>query len=77
MAKYKILKKFTDKYDKTIEYKVGKVEEFSDKRAKEILSVGKLIEPYVEPIEHTGDEETFTDETTEEVVEEKKPRKKK
>lgn len=72
MAKYKILKKFTDKYDKTIEYKAGKVEEFSDKRAKEILSVGKLIELYVEPIQHKEDEETI-----EEVVEEKKPRKKK
>lgn len=72
MTKYIILRKFTDKYDKTIEYKVGKVEEFSDKRAKEILSVGKLIELYVEPIQHNDDVETI-----EEVVEEKKPRKKK
>ena len=40
---YKVIKSFTDKYTKT-KYQVGDVLELTDERAKEILSVGKLIE---------------------------------
>lgn len=44
MSKYKVIKNFTDKYDKTKKYKVDDIIEFDDKRAKEILSVDKLIQ---------------------------------
>lgn len=87
MAKYEILKNFTDKYDESIKYKVGKVEEFTDERAKEILKKGKLIKLYVEPVVDVVEETTETAETTEttetteevieEVVEDKKSRKRK
>lgn len=88
MAKYEILKNFTDKYDESIKYKVGKVEEFTDERAKEILKKGKLIKLYVEPVVEVVEETTetaktteiveeSTEETTEEVVEDKKSRKRK
>lgn len=43
MAKYKVIKRFTDKYNRT-KYKVGDELELTDKRAKEILSVKELIE---------------------------------
>ena len=42
--KYKIIENFTDKYDSSIKYKVGKVHEFTIDRASEILSVGNFIE---------------------------------
>lgn len=84
MAKYRILKNFADKYDESIKYKVGKIEEFTDERAKEILKKGKLIELYVEPVVEVVEETTETAETTEtteevieEVVEDKKSRKRK
>lgn len=41
--KYIILKDFTDKYDNSIKYKKDDIEDFSKERAKEILSVDKLI----------------------------------
>lgn len=44
MANYKVIKNFTDKYNKSIKYKVGDVVEFEESRAKEILTVGKLIQ---------------------------------
>ena len=47
--KYKVLIDFTDKYDATKDYKKGDIVEFTKKRAKEILSVGLLIEEYKEP----------------------------
>lgn len=49
MPKYKIVKNFTDKYDKSIKYKIGDVVEFDTDRAKEILSVDKLIQKIAEP----------------------------
>ncbi len=47
---YKVLKNFIDKYTK-VKYKVGDEVDFDEKRAKEILKVGKLIEKIEEPIE--------------------------
>lgn len=47
--KYKVLIDFTDKYDATKDYKKGDIVEFTKKRAKEILSVGLLIEEHKEP----------------------------
>ncbi|TDM23774.1 hypothetical protein [Macrococcoides canis] len=41
MKKYRILVDFTDKYTGE-EYKVGKIHEFSDERALEILSYKKV-----------------------------------
>ena len=70
MAKYKIIKNFTDKYDKSIKYKVGKTEDFDDERAKEILKVGKLIEK----IEEKPTENDEKIEENDEKIEEK-PRK--
>ena len=58
---YKVLKNFTDKYTKA-KYKVGDEVDFTEKRAKEILTVGKLIEKIEKPV-------------VEETVEEVKPRK--
>ena len=49
MSKYKVIKNFTDKYDLSRKYKIGEVVEFENDRAKEILSVGKLIEKINEP----------------------------
>jgi len=43
MPKYQVIKNFTDKYDKTKKYKIGEELEFTTERAKEILSVDKLI----------------------------------
>ena len=40
---YKVLKNFTDKYT-GVRYKAGDIVEFTEKRAKEILTVGNLIE---------------------------------
>lgn len=65
---YRIIKDFKDK-NTGAKYKVGDVVEFTEKRAKEILKVGKLIEKIEE--EKTIEEVV---ETTEEIVEEK-PRK--
>lgn len=47
--KYIVLKKFTDKYDKAIKYEKGKTYEFTEERAKEILSVDKLIKKVSKP----------------------------
>lgn len=58
---YKVLKNFTDKNTKA-KYKVGDEVDFTEKRAKEILTVGNLIEKIEEVI-------------VEETVEEVKPRK--
>lgn len=49
MAKYKIVKNFTDKHNKKVKYKIGDVVEFDSERAKEILSVDKLIQKIAEP----------------------------
>lgn len=49
--KYLVIKNFTDKYDKSIKYKVGDIVEFTKKRANEILKVDKLIEKIEEPTE--------------------------
>lgn len=65
---YKVIKSFNDKYTQT-KYKVGDEVFFTDKRAKEILSVGNLIEK----IEET--EEVV--ETVDETVSTKKKNKKK
>ena len=48
---YRILVEFTDKYDSSIVYKVGEEKKFTKKRAKEILSVGNLIEEITEDTE--------------------------
>ena len=58
---YKVLKNFTDKYTGA-RYKTGDIVEFTEKRAKEILTVGNLIEKI--------------EVETEEVVEVEKPKKK-
>ena len=42
--KYKVIKRFIDKYDNSIIYEVGDVIELSEDRAIEILKVDKLIE---------------------------------
>lgn len=42
--KYRVIKKFKDKYTNEI-YKVGAEVDFEDARAQEILNVGKYIEP--------------------------------
>ena len=47
--KYRILKNFVDKYDKTIKYVENDIVDFTGKRAKEILSVDLLIEKIEEP----------------------------
>ena len=47
--KFRILKGFTDKYDKSIKYVENDIVEFTGKRAKEILSVDNLIEKIEEP----------------------------
>jgi hypothetical protein len=60
---YRILEDFTDKYDSTIKYKIGEEHKFTKKRAKEILSVGNLIE------EITEDTEVITITKVEEVTE--------
>ena len=41
--KYEVIRNFTDKYDKSIKYKVGDIVEFTKKRAEEILSVKEYI----------------------------------
>ena len=64
--KYRIVKSFTDKYDKTIKYEKDKVYEFTEERANEILSVGNLIEKIEEVVE-----------PAEKVVEETKKKKSK
>lgn len=61
MAKYRVLRNFTDKYTNK-HYEKTKIYEFTDERAKEILEVGKLIE--------------LVEEITEEVKPSKKSRKK-
>lgn len=48
--KYKVIKNFTDKYDESIKYKTGKVYDFTEERASEILSVDTFIEK-VEEVE--------------------------
>ena len=48
MPKYLVIKKFTDKYDKTKKYQVGDELELTTERAKEILSVDKLIKKVTE-----------------------------
>lgn len=42
--KVKVLKNFTDKYDKNIKYKVNDEIEITKDRFKEILTKGKLVE---------------------------------
>ena len=42
--KYRVIKRFIDKYDNSIIYEVGDVIELSKDRAIEILKVDKLIE---------------------------------
>lgn len=74
---YKIIRSFADKYTDR-KYVVGEEVDFTEKRAKEILSVGKLIEKIeVEEVVEVVEETTLAaEETTEEVVE-KKSRKRK
>lgn len=64
---YKVLKNFTDKNTKA-KYKVGDEVDFTEKRAKEILTVGNLIEKIEEV-------QLMTSQVVEETVEEVKPRK--
>lgn len=52
--KYEVIKDFTDKYDRTIKYKVGQIVEFDSLRAKEILSVDKLIKKVTKPKKNKG-----------------------
>ena len=47
MPKYQVIKNFTDKYDRT-KYQVGDELELTTERAKEILSVDKLIKKITE-----------------------------
>jgi len=53
--KYTVIKEFIDKYDKTL-YKVNTIIEISEVRAKEILTVDKLIERVEEPQEVKAEE---------------------
>ena len=46
--KYIVLKNFTDKYTK-VKYEVNQVIELTEERAKEILSVDKLIKKVQKP----------------------------
>lgn len=48
MPKYQVIKNFTDKYDSKKKYKVGDELEITTERAKEILSVDKLIKKITE-----------------------------
>ena len=64
---YKVLKNFTDKYTNA-KYKAGDEVDFTEKRAKEILTVGNLIEKIVEVQLMTSQ--------VDEVVEVEKPKKK-
>lgn len=50
---YKIIENFTDKVTGR-KYKIGEIVKFSNKRAKEILSVGNLIEKIEEPKDNIG-----------------------
>ena len=54
---YKVIKNFTDKSTKA-RYKVGEEIDFTEKRAKEILSVGNLIEKIEEKTEEVEKVET-------------------
>ena len=54
--KYQVIKKFKDKYSGEI-YEVGSILEITKKRAKEILSVNKLIEEYEEPDNQNSEDE--------------------
>lgn len=48
MPKYLVIKNFTDKYDKKKKYKIGEELDITTERAKEILSVDKLIKKITE-----------------------------
>lgn len=52
--KYIVIKDFTDKYDRTIKYKVNDELDITPDRAKEILSVDKLIKKVVKKKEKPG-----------------------
>ena len=54
---YKVIKNFTDKYTKA-RYKVGEEIDFTEKRAKEIISFGNLIEKIEEKTEEVEKVET-------------------
>ncbi len=48
MPKYLVIKNFTDKDDKKKKYKIGEELDITTERAKEILSVDKLIKKITE-----------------------------
>lgn len=54
--KYEVISVFKDKNTKEI-YEKGTILELTKKRANEILKVGELITPYVEPETGKGSEE--------------------